>query len=145
LSRAFTASHGTGPASGTPRWPGVVGAAFGALGVALGAFGAHALSDVLTPARLATFETAVRYQLIHAVVLVAVQAALGGPLAAPRAFVRAAALLASGTGIFAGSLYALIGFDAGFWGAVAPIGGAAMIAGWLALAWAFAVARRAPA
>ncbi len=125
------------PAVAAPRWPGVVGALAGALGVALGAFGAHALGDVLTPARLATFETAVRYQLIHALALVAVQAALAAPGAARRALVRAAALLTLGAGIFAGSLYALVGLDVGLFGAVAPIGGAAMIAGWLSLAWAF--------
>lgn len=119
------------------RWPGVVGALGGALGVALGAFGAHALGDLVSADRLATFETAVRYHLVHAVVLVAVQAALDGGPAAPGALRRAALLLAVGAAVFAGSLYALVAFDAGLWGAVAPVGGASMVAGWLALAWAF--------
>ncbi|MDF1521944.1 MAG: DUF423 domain-containing protein [Trueperaceae bacterium] len=120
-----------------PRWPGAVGALAAAAAVAAGAFGAHALADVLTPARLATFETAVRYQLIHAVGLVAVQAALAAGAAPPRALARAAALLAGGTAVFSGALYLLVASDVGAWGAVAPIGGVAMIAGWTALAWAF--------
>jgi uncharacterized membrane protein YgdD (TMEM256/DUF423 family) len=120
-----------------PRWPGVAGAIAAGLAVAAGAFGAHALGDVLTPARLATFETAVRYQLIHAVALIAVQAALAAGAAPPRALARAAALLAGGTAVFSGALYLLVASDVGAWGAVAPIGGAAMIAGWTALAWAF--------
>ncbi len=120
------------------RWPGVVGAAAAGVAVAAGAFGAHALGDVLTPARLVTFETAVRYQLVHAIGLVALQAALAAGAAPERALVRAAALLTIGAGIFSGSLYLLVASDVGAWGAVAPIGGAAMIAGWAAAAWAFA-------
>ncbi len=139
----MSGSVGIPAAPRAPRWPGVVGAVLGALGVALGAFGAHALGDVLTPARLATFETAVRYQLVHAVVLVALQAALHAGVAAPRALVRAAVLLTLGAGVFAGALYALVALDVGLFGAIAPIGGATMIAGWLALAWAFAAPRRA--
>ena len=120
------------------RWPGVVGAAAAALAVAAGAFGAHALDAVLTPARLATFETAARYQLLHAIGLIALQAALAADAAAPRALVRAAVLLTFGTGVFSGSLYLLVATDVGAWGAVAPIGGAAMIAGWAVAAGAFA-------
>ncbi|MFN2323504.1 MAG: DUF423 domain-containing protein [Trueperaceae bacterium] len=120
------------------RWPGVVGATAAALAVAAGAFGAHALEGALTTARLATFETAARYQLVHAVGLVALHAALAADAAEPRALVRAAALLTFGTAVFSGSLYLLVATDVGAWGAVAPIGGAAMIAGWAVAAWAFA-------
>lgn len=125
-------------ARGVVRWPGIVGAAAAAVAVAAGAFGAHALDGVLTAARLATFETAVRYQLLHAIGLIALQAALAADAAPSRALVRAAALLAFGTGVFSGSLYLLVATDVGMWGAVAPIGGAAMIGGWAAAAWAFA-------
>jgi uncharacterized membrane protein YgdD (TMEM256/DUF423 family) len=127
-----------------PRWPGGVGAAAAGLAVAAGAFGAHALEDVLTPARLATFETAARYQLVHAIGLVALQAAIAAGAAAPRALARAAAALTVGTSLFSGSLYLLVATDVGAWGAVAPIGGAAMIAGWAIAAWALARGR-APA
>ena len=120
------------------RWPGVVGAVAAPLAVAAGAFGAHALDGVLTTARLTTFETAARYQLLHAIGLIALQAALATDTAAPRALVRAAALLTFGMAVFSGSLYLLVATDVGAWGAVAPIGGAAMIAGWALAAWAFA-------
>lgn len=109
------------------RW-GAVGALLAGLGVALGAFGAHALDGVVTEARLDTFETAVRYQLVHGLGLLAA-AALGG-----RAL-RAAPWLLAGSFVFSGSLYALVATDASWLGAVAPLGGALMIAGWLVLAW----------
>lgn len=102
----------------------------GGVAVALGAFGAHALDGVLRPERLATFETAVRYQLIHALA-----AAVAALVAAqrPRA-AGAGALLLAGSLVFSGSLYALVASDVGAFGAIAPIGGAAMVAGWLLLA-----------
>lgn len=128
----------SGRPQGFARWPGVVGAAAAALAVAAGAFGAHALDGVLTAARLATFETAARYQLVHAIGLIALQAALAADAGAPRGIVRAAALLTFGTAVFSGSLYLLVATDVGAWGAVAPIGGAAMIVGWAVAAWALA-------
>ena len=54
--------------------PAQLGAALAFIGVALGAFGAHSLGDVLTPDRLATFETGVRYQIYHALGLLAIGA-----------------------------------------------------------------------
>ena len=125
------------------RWPGIVGAVAAALAVAAGAFGAHALDGVVSTARLATFETAARYQLVHAIGLIVLQAALAAGAGAPRALARAAALLALGTGLFSGSLYLLVATDVGTWGAVAPIGGVAMIAGWAVAGWAFARGRPA--
>lgn len=106
-------------------------ALWGAVGVALGAFGAHALEGQLRPERLATFETAVRYHLIHALAA-GLAASLGSRV---RGAPIAATLLLAGSAVFAGSLYALVATDAGVFGAIAPVGGAAMIAGWLALAW----------
>lgn len=129
------------PTGTAVRWPGVVGAAAAAIAVAAGAFGAHALEGALTPARLATFETAARYQWVHAIGLIALQAALAAHAGAPRLLVRAAALLTLGTAIFSGSLYLLVATDVGAWGAVAPIGGAAMIGGWALAAWGFAKPR----
>ena len=107
-----------------------IAALWGALGVALGAFGAHALEGALRPERLATFETAVRYQLLHAL------AAAVAALAAERAPAsrHAATLLLVGSAVFSGSLYALVASDLGLFGAIAPVGGATMIAGWLVLA-----------
>jgi uncharacterized membrane protein YgdD (TMEM256/DUF423 family) len=112
----------------TPRSLAVTAALLGATGVALGAFGAHALADVLRPERLVTFETAVRYQLLHAVALLAL-----ATLAERRPRVaRAGALMAAGTVVFSGSLYALVASDLGLFGMVAPVGGTLLVLGWLA-------------
>jgi uncharacterized membrane protein YgdD (TMEM256/DUF423 family) len=111
----------------------VIGAVCGALGVAAGAFGAHALKARLTPEMLAVFETGVRYHLIHALGLLAVA------WAATRwasASVRLAGwLFVVGILLFSGSLYVLCLTGARAFGAITPIGGAAFIAGWLLLAW----------
>jgi len=106
-------------------------ALWGALAVALGAFGAHALQGVLRPERMLTFETAVRYQLMHAL------AALAAGSLAPRlrGATRAGGTLLLGSLVFSGSLYALVATDLGTFGAIAPLGGGLMIAGWLLLAW----------
>ncbi len=113
-----------------------ISAVLGGLGVLLGAFGAHTLATRLTPDRLETFETAVRYQLIHALALMAV-----GLLSAHRsspALRWAARLMSAGVLIFSGSLYLLIATGITLLGAVTPIGGLAMIAGWVALFWGVA-------
>lgn len=109
------------------RWA-AVGAILAGLGVALGAFGAHALEPLLSDARLGTFETAVRYQVHQALGLILVALL-------PRSVRIAAPLLLAGTVIFSGSLYLLVALDLSLLGAVAPIGGAAMILGWALAAW----------
>jgi uncharacterized membrane protein YgdD (TMEM256/DUF423 family) len=98
------------------------------LGVGLGAFGAHALADRLTPADLATFETAVRYQMYHALALVGLGALRRGRPS--RWFDRAGALFAVGIAIFSGSLYLLVLTGTRWLGAVTPLGGVAFLAGW---------------
>lgn len=115
------------PSEGSAPRVAAAGALLAAIAVALGAFGAHGLADVLTVERLATFETAVRYQMFHALGLLAV-AALG------QEAVRAAPWLLAGSLVFSGSLYLLVFTGAGWWGAVAPVGGLLQIAGWLILA-----------
>jgi uncharacterized membrane protein YgdD (TMEM256/DUF423 family) len=125
----------------------LVGAVFGFTGVALGAFGAHGLSARLEAAgRSSTFETAVQYHLIHAVALVAL-GALSAATAQqlPGAFNMAAFLMAAGTIVFSGALYLLAIFDVRLMGAIAPIGGVLMLAGWGALIWAILRAASAPA
>jgi uncharacterized membrane protein YgdD (TMEM256/DUF423 family) len=104
-------------------------------GVALGAFGAHALKAKLAPDLLAIYQTAVQYHFWHALGLLAVGVLLvhrpdGGAL------VAAAWLLGAGIIVFCGSLYALALTGTRGWGAVAPVGGVAFLAGWAALAWA---------
>jgi uncharacterized membrane protein YgdD (TMEM256/DUF423 family) len=102
------------------------------IGVACGAFGAHALKTRLPPDMLAVFEVGVRYQMYHAFAL------LGCAWAAtrwPGTFVgAAAALFVAGTLIFSGSLYALALTGARWLGAITPLGGLAFLAGWLCLA-----------
>lgn len=109
----------------------LAGAVLAALGVSLGAFGAHALGDTLGEQRLGWWNTAVQYQMWHAVGLVGLGAALPRPG-------LAAWLLAGGTALFSGSLYAMALTDARWLGAVTPLGGFLMIAGRLAAAWACA-------
>ena len=118
------------------------GAVFAGLGVALGAFGAHALQSRLTPEQRAIFETAVRYQMFHALALFAVGFARQSPARCQLATVAGWSFIA-GIVIFCGSLYALVLTDTRTWGAVTPFGGLAFLAGWTLLAIAFG--RREPA
>ena len=123
------------PKQGAPRALAVVAALLMATGVGLGSFGAHALDGVVSESRLATFETGVRYQLVHGLGILATVALGRG--------IRAGWLLAFGATVFSGSLYVLVLTDTAWLGAIAPAGGAAMIAGWCGLAWSLTRAARA--
>jgi uncharacterized membrane protein YgdD (TMEM256/DUF423 family) len=105
------------------------GAALAGLGVALGAFGAHGLKGALDAERLGWWQTGVQYQVWHGLALVALAAVPGERFRLP------AALLGAGAAVFSGSLYAMALTDARWLGAVTPLGGLAMIAGWASLAW----------
>jgi uncharacterized membrane protein YgdD (TMEM256/DUF423 family) len=103
------------------------------LGVALGAFGAHGLEGRISGADLATFETAVRYQMYHALALLLVAAL---PDALTRRGGRVAGWgFAGGIVVFSGSLYLLLLTGQGWLGALTPVGGVAFLAGWAALGW----------
>lgn len=104
----------------------------GALGVAAGAFGAHALRQRLEPPMLEVFETGARYQLLHAVVMVAAAAAL--ERRPSRLLAAAGWLFGIGIVLFSGSLYAVSLAGATAWGAVTPFGGVCFLAGWSCLA-----------
>lgn len=114
-----------------PRIAALIGALLGASGVVLGAFGAHALRARLEPRDLEVFETAVRYQMYHAFAMLAAAWLLSrnAPWAAAAAWAFTVGVL-----IFSGSLYLLVASGQRWLGAVTPLGGAAMIAGWLLLA-----------
>lgn len=113
----------------------VIGGIIGMLGVALGAFGSHGLSSLLEAnGRTGTYDTAVQYHLIHAVVLVFV-ALLHSKSLFHIAFSRAAMFFIVGILVFSGSLYILAIFNVGFMGAIAPIGGTSLILGWGSIAW----------
>ena len=115
-----------------------IAAYLGAVSVAFGAFGAHALKEMLSPDAFAIFETAVRYQFYHVFALLAT-----GILYSyfPNKFISVAGkLFIAGIILFCGSLYALVFIknadDTGlYWvGAVTPLGGLGFIAGWVCLA-----------
>lgn len=108
-----------------------LGVCFAALGVAAGAFGAHALRGRVDAGGLATFETAVRYQMYHAFgLLVAGWQGARGPSAAVAWSVRC---FTAGIVLFSGSLYGLVLLRVPMLGAVTPLGGACFLAGWAAL------------
>jgi len=96
--------------------------------VAFGAFGAHALRNRLSPDMLAVFETAVRYQMYHALALFGtglLAARMGGWL-----IMAAGWFFAAGIVLFSGSLYALAVTGVTTVGAITPIGGLAFLIGW---------------
>lgn len=110
-----------------------LGSLLAGLAVALGAFGAHALRGRLPPERLETFETAVRYQLYHALALLAAALALGWRPAATFLLLAGWSFIA-GTLLFSGSLYLLVFTGNRRFGAITPLGGVAFLAGWICLA-----------
>jgi uncharacterized membrane protein YgdD (TMEM256/DUF423 family) len=114
----------------------IVASILGGLAVALGAFGAHALRDHLTPESLDTFRTGVTYQMYHALALLAVAAAISR-LPQTSLLTVAGWLFIAGTILFSGSLYVLTITGVRWLGAVTPLGGVAYIAGWSCLALAF--------
>jgi len=115
---------------------GAIGALLGFLAVALGAFGGHALSDYLSPERMQTWQTAARYQIVHAVALIAIAAALEHRTT--RAIAAAGWLFVIGTVLFSGSLYVFVLTGMRLLGAITPFGGAMLMTGWLCLAVGFA-------
>ena len=109
-----------------------LGAMSAFVAVAAGAFGAHGLKARLAPDLLAVFEVAVRYQMYHALALIACAWAIGKW---PGTLVSSAGwLFVAGTIVFSGSLYALSLTGVRWLGALTPIGGLAFVAGWLCLA-----------
>ena len=111
-----------------------IGAVVGFLAVGMGAFGAHSLSDRLKAlGTLANYETAAQYQMYHALALVAVGGlAIAGRTGTAVAVAGWGFLL--GTLVFSGSLYILSLTGIRWLGAITPIGGVALLVGWLALA-----------
>jgi uncharacterized membrane protein YgdD (TMEM256/DUF423 family) len=114
----------------------MLGCGFGFLAVAAGAFGAHALRDRLPPDLLAVFETAARYQMYHALALLAAAWAAAqwpGSSAGLAGWFFTAGIL-----IFSGTLYLLALTGTRWLGAITPLGGVALLVGWVLLAWAAA-------
>jgi uncharacterized membrane protein YgdD (TMEM256/DUF423 family) len=115
----------------------IVSAVAGALAVALGAFGAHALQAMLEASgRVATFETAVKYQFYHSLLLLAV--GIMYHIKPLKGLQWSAYLLMLGLLLFSGSLYLIVFTGVRAFGMIAPIGGFAFIGAWLLLAFAAA-------
>jgi len=118
----------------------ITGALLGALGVGIGAFGAHALKGLLTQnGRLETFELAVRYQFYHALGLLLI-----GLLTEkyPAAVTQWSSLLMLfGVIFFSGSLYAYSLTSTKGFAMVTPVGGLLLLAGWLMLLYAIVANR----
>jgi uncharacterized membrane protein YgdD (TMEM256/DUF423 family) len=117
-----------------PRGAAVWGAVLAGLAVVFGAFGVHTLAPLVGSQRMGVWETAVRFQMYHALGLLLIAALPPTPRLAPL-------LLLVGTLIFSGSLYVLVLTDVGLLGAVTPLGGLFLIAGWAWLAVSLARAR----
>ena len=121
------------PADDAPPMIGwaVAACCLGGVGVVGGALGAHALAKVLTPERLAAYETAILYLLVHALALLSVSLygnATGSVISwTPR-------LWTAGVALFSGSIVLLTTTPLRGFGWVTPIGGVCLIAGWVALA-----------
>jgi uncharacterized membrane protein YgdD (TMEM256/DUF423 family) len=113
----------------------VAAAVMGFVGVAAGAFGAHAIRNTVPSERLATFETGVRYLMYHALALFAIAWLRGWPGGELPSLISGWCFIA-GSVAFSGSLFALALTGEKRWGAVTPIGGVLLLIGWAALAWA---------
>lgn len=118
-----------------------IAAVLGALAVALGAFGAHALKERLTPQDLAIFETAVRYQFYHVLALLMVVpverwVSSQGQGSGTRWANWAGWAFLLGITLFSGSLYLLVATGVRKLGMVTPLGGLSFMAGWVMLAMA---------
>jgi len=112
----------------------ILGACSAALGVAAGAFGAHALRARVEPRLLEVFETGARYQMYHALALIAVAWVASRGLAGQGIATVAGWCFVAGTVLFSGSLYAMTLTGIRALGAITPLGGVAFIAGWICLA-----------
>ncbi len=112
-----------------------IGAVYGAMSVALGAFAAHGLRAAVPPEMLTTFETAARYQMYHALALVFTAVMMEK---SPQDGILAGAgwCFALGTLLFSGSLYLLVLLREQWLAIITPLGGLGFLAGWLLLAFA---------
>jgi uncharacterized membrane protein YgdD (TMEM256/DUF423 family) len=105
----------------------IISALMGALGVALGAFGAHGLKKIISPEMIEIYKTGVLYHLIHAVVLLAIS--LNSKFKLTLSFY----LILTGIILFSFSLYAYSISRILFFAMITPIGGVSFIAGWLSI------------
>jgi uncharacterized membrane protein YgdD (TMEM256/DUF423 family) len=110
-----------------------LGAICAFMGVGMGAFGAHALKKILSPEMMAVYQTAVTYQMWHAIGLIAI-AQLRAQAPDSGVLTCAGALMFFGIVLFSGSLYGLALFNLNWLGMVTPVGGVFFLAAWLLIA-----------
>jgi len=113
----------------------IIGAIFGGLAVAAGAYGAHAGTQYLSPESVVTFGKAVRYQMHHGLVLLVVAWAISNWPKQVKILAIAGWSFVTGVVLFSVSLY-IIAFSGLNIGIITPFGGTAFIVGWFLLAWA---------
>jgi len=111
-----------------------VGSLLVALAIVAGAFGAHGLKDIVGPAKLETFEIAVRYQMYNALGLMAAAAWFCKSGRQGRVPAWGVRLILAGTLIFSGTLYGIVVGGPRWLGAITPIGGTLLIIAWVILA-----------
>ena len=110
----------------------ILGAVFAFLAVAFGAFGAHALKNILTDHYAAVWETAVQYQMFHALGLIVIGILMSKSLIGPTPLLsRAGILMFIGVLLFSGSLYVLATTQIKILGAITPIGGVLFLISWI--------------
>lgn len=102
-----------------------IGAVFGFLGVALGAFGAHILKSTFTPEQFDNYRTGIMYQLVHAIVLVSIG------FSGMQKYFKSAYFFIAGTILFSFSLYVYTIFNLKFAAMFAPFGGVSFMTGWI--------------
>ena len=110
----------------------VLGSLFAFLSVAAGAFGAHALKSILDPGMLIVYETAIKYQMYHALALFVVAWQM---TRLPTSRLAGGMVVCLGIILFSGSLYIVAGTGLKGFGAVTPLGGVAFLVGWAILGW----------
>lgn len=114
-----------------------IGAICAALAIALGAFGAHGLKEIVSERMLQNFETGVRYQMYNALGLMLI--ALASTMVKNyKKLATGAILIIVGIIIFSGSLYIMALTGKTILGAITPIGGVSLIAGWIFVVWGIA-------
>jgi len=109
----------------------LIGVILGFLAVMLGAFGAHSLKEMVSSEALQSFETGVRYQMYHAIVILVVN---GNSFFDPKAKRLLSLLFVLGIFLFSGSIYAItLGLSAKLIWFVTPLGGLILLLGWLVM------------
>lgn len=111
----------------------VLGSLIGGIGVAIGAFGAHGLKNRIPPEILDSWEVAVRYQMYHALALIAVAWAITQWPAEVKLLSVGGWAFMGGILLFSGSLYILVLSGIKWLGAITPVGGVAFVVGWACL------------